>query len=325
MRRLVLAVLCGIAAVPPGGGARAQETDVRPLIERLDRLERDMNMLQRQVYHGGGAPVAVTSTDSQSALGNEVRIGQLEEQMRMLNGQLEEANYNIDQLKHRIDKLSSDLDVRFSELERGGAPPAAGEMAPPPPPTRGPQPLSHGGNNLVPPPPGRPGILGTIPAGPPGSQYQEGPPPMAAAAPQLPAPAGASLPNGTPRQQYDYAFGLLRQANYPAAEQALRAFVQRYPNDDLAGNAQYWLGKTYFVRENYVEAATAFAEGYKRYPRSGKAADNLLELGMSLGNLKRTDEACLAFARLERDFPSAPSGIKERASAEKKRLGCRQG
>lgn len=178
----------------------------------------------------------------------------------------------------------------------------------------------------------QPGILGTLPAGPnapppPANGLPPGglPQTAAAAAPSMPAPAGAGLPNGTPRQQFDYAFGLLRQANYPAAEQALRAFVQRYPNDELAGNAQYWLGKTYYVREDYNNAAIAFAEGYKKYPKSGKAPDNLLDLGFSLANLKRTEEACLAFARFEREFPNAPANSREQAATEKKRLGCKQG
>ncbi len=102
----------------------------------------------------------------------------------------------------------------------------------------------------------------------------------------------------------------------------MRAFVQRYPNDPLAGNAQYWLGETYYVRQDYNNAATVFAEGYQKYPKGGKAADNLLKLGMSLGQLGQKADACRAFARLDRDFPSAPSNVKERAADEKKRLAC---
>jgi tol-pal system protein YbgF len=142
----------------------------------------------------------------------------------------------------------------------------------------------------------------------------------AAAATRAAAPAAA--PSGTPQEQYNYAFGLLRQANYPAAEQSLRAFVQRYPNDPLAGNAQYWLGETYYVRQDYNNAATVFAEGYHKYPKGGKAADDLLKLGMSLGQLGQKADACRAFTRLDRDFPGAPSNVKERAADEKKRLAC---
>ncbi len=145
---------------------------------------------------------------------------------------------------------------------------------------------------------------------------------QAAAAPPARAAAAAAPASGTPQEQYNYAFGLLRQANYPAAEQSLRAFVQRYPNDPLAGNAQYWLGETYYVRQDYNNAATVFAEGYQKYPKGGKAADNLLKLGMSLGQLGQKADACRAFARLDRDFPGALSNVKERAADEKKRLAC---
>ncbi len=114
----------------------------------------------------------------------------------------------------------------------------------------------------------------------------------------------------------------MRQADYPGAEEALRSFVQRYPNDPLAGNAEYWLGETYYVRKDYNNAAATFAEGYRKYPQSGKAADNLLKLGMSLGNVGQKKEACLTFSQLAHDFPKASGNITERANQEKQRLGC---
>ena len=90
----------------------------------------------------------------------------------------------------------------------------------------------------------------------------------------------------------------------------------------LAGNAQYWLGETYYVRKDYNNAAATFAEGYRKYPQSGKAADNLLKLGMSLGNVGQKKEACLTFNQLAHDFPKASSNITERAAQEKQRLSC---
>ncbi|HYM04002.1 MAG TPA: tol-pal system protein YbgF [Stellaceae bacterium] len=309
MRSTAAAVaLCGLAACLVGGTLRAQtpqNSDLRPLLERLDRLERDMNLLQRQVYRGtspNGAPVALSPPDSTSAVNYEVRFGQIDDQMRTITGQIEELNYAIDQMKHRLETLSSDLDQRLTTLEHGsagaGAPNvAAGSPSPPP---RG-----AGANPAQ--PASQSGTLGQLPA----ARDEQ-----TAAATTTAAPgAGAS-----PQEQYNYAFGLLRQANYPAAEQALRSFIQRYPNDQLAGNAQYWLGETFFVRKDYNSAAAVFAEGYQKYPKGGKAADNLLKLGMSLGNLGQKADACRAYSRLDRDFPNSPS--KERAVEEKKKLGC---
>ena len=301
--------LCGVA--------RAQDSDLQPLLDRLDRLERDVNVLQRQVYQGQGSsqnnsagrgPAAAATP--QSALNNELAVSQLQDQMRTLTGKMEEIGYNLDQLKTRLDRLSSDVDLRFSQL--GVQSPANGAAAPPP--LRGgrPAPVRH------PPPPAAPQTLGSLDAG-------AAPPAPASTTPQpqqAGAPAGGELPSGSPQDQYNYAFGLLRRADYPAAAQALRAFVQRYPRDPLAGNAQYWLGETYYVRKDYKNAASAFAEGYQKYPRGPKAPDNLLKLGMTLGNLGQKSDACKAFARLDHDFPGAATNVKEQEASERHSLRC---
>lgn len=325
MRSTAVAAAFSVALMLGGfvPGAQAQQAnDLRPLLDRLDRLERDMNLLQRQVYRGSspsGAPVPVSPPDAQSAVNYEVRFGQIEDEMRTLTGQIEEVTYNLAQMKRRLDTLASDIDQRLGALEHhDGATAPAGEQAS--------SPGNVAARNSAAPPPGaganpaepasRSGVLGQLPANA-GQQTAAAPAAEGAAA----KPSG-SLPAGTSQEQYNYAFGLLRQADYPGAEQALRAFIQRYPNDPLAGNAQYWLGETYYVRKDYNNAAAVFAEGYQKYPKGGKAADNLLKLGMALGQLGQKADACRAFARLDRDFPSAPSTVKERAGDEKKHLGC---
>jgi tol-pal system protein YbgF len=314
MRPTAFAVfLCGLTLCL-AVGARAQTgNDLRPLLDRLDRLERDMNLLQRQVYRGtspGGAPVPMSPADTQAAVNSEVRFGQLDDQMRALTGQIEEITYNLAQVKRRLDTLASDMDQRLTALEHGQAGAAAGAAAP----------LGAEPRALAAAPPKGAGANPAEPASQSGVLGQIGD--QAAAATPARAAAPAPPASGSPQDQYNYAFGLLRQANYPAAEQSLRAFVQRYPNDPLAGNAQYWLGETYYVRQDYNNAAAVFAEGYQKYPKGGKAADNLLKLGMSLGQLGQKADACRAFARLDRDFPGAPGNVKERAADEKKRLAC---
>lgn len=126
----------------------------------------------------------------------------------------------------------------------------------------------------------------------------------------------------SPAEQYNFAFDRLRRADYAGAEEVLRDFIQRYPNDPLAGNAQYWLGETYYVRADYNGAAAAFAEGYLKYPNSGKASDSLLKLGMALGQLGQKADACRAFAKLGAEYSNASALIKTRASDEKRRLNC---
>ena len=160
------------------------------------------------------------------------------------------------------------------------------------------------------------GVLGTLPA----SQAPGGANAATAAATGVANPPSATP--ATPQDQYNYAFGLLQRADYPNAETALRAFVAKFPKDPLAGNAQYWLGETFYVRKDWNNAAIAFADGYEKYPKSSKAQDDLLKLGMSLANLGQKPNACAAFARLDRDFPSAPDTIKQRSAEEKKKAAC---
>jgi tol-pal system protein YbgF len=312
----IAGALVAAALVLGPATARAQN-DTRALVERLDRMERDMNLLQRQVYRGssGGAPVA--PSDPSQELNFQLRMDQIETQMRTITGQQEEINYQLDQLKRRLDKLVSDVDLRLTALEKGGAP--AGEsrsVAVAPQPGRSGQPEPPRGANDPSRAPSTGGVLGTLPSATPGGA----PTPQQAARP-APEQQG-TLPAGTSQEQYNRAFGLLRQADYGGAEAALKQFLQRYPNDPLAGNAQYWLGETYYVRKDYNNAAIAFAEGYRKYPNGGKGPDSLLKLGMSLAEVGQKPQACQALTQLEREYPKASANIGERAKAERQRLEC---
>jgi tol-pal system protein YbgF len=131
-----------------------------------------------------------------------------------------------------------------------------------------------------------------------------------------------ALEGATADEQYQYAFDLLRQNKYGDAEQALRTFVDQYPEHPLAGNASYWLGETFYVRQDYDNAALTFAEGFQKYPQGGKAPDSLLKLGMSLSALGETGDACKAFEELAARYPKASEGIKQRAAREQSKNGC---
>ena len=244
---------------------------------------------------------------------------------------------DLHEISLRLDKLVGDVDFRLSTLERGGsagAPPSQRIGANPPiaAPVPAPAPPQAGS--------GRPGAstgapqlapgevpVRIVPGGPLGqpAPAATGSGPQTAGAP--PVAGAVRLPDGPPEAQYEYAYGLLRKgqlegSDFGPAEEALRAFLAQNPTHRLAGNAQYWLGETYFVRKDYQQAATAFAEGFKRYPNSDKAPDNLLKLGMSLANLKRTREACGTFGELERRYPQASVTIKQTLAREKQRASC---
>src|SRR3546814_791628 len=118
--------------------------------------------------------------------------------------------------------------------------------------------------------------------------------------------ARAKLPPGSPQEQYNYAYKLLVQSDYADAEGAFREFLGAHPQDPLAGNAQYWLGETFYVRQQYEQASAAFLTGYQNYPKGAKASDSLLKLGMSLAALKQNPEACAALGQMSKQFPAAP-------------------
>jgi tol-pal system protein YbgF len=114
----------------------------------------------------------------------------------------------------------------------------------------------------------------------------------------------------------------VKQADYTNAEAALRAFIQAHPRDPLVASAQYWIGETLYARKQYPEAASAFADGYKRFPKGPKAPEELLKLGMALGHTNQKQNACVAFAELDHAFPNANPAIRRAAGEEKHRLSC---
>jgi tol-pal system protein YbgF len=320
---LYLGLLLLVVTMPAVGQDRSTQ-------ERLDRLERDLNMLQRQVYRGAPAPMG---GDPSAAVGMELRLNRLEEQMRDLTGRVEEYTNQIEQLHARIEQVNNDMAARGNE---GG--PGAGPMAAAPPPGRSlPPPAMRSGpgpqadiSDFPPPPPGSgrgPGmpepIFNTLtPPGTPAPPPPGPPANVASAGGGLPSAAARAPAGGSPTDQYNHAFGLLKQADYPRAEVEFRAFLDQHPNDSMAGAAQYWLGDTYYARGRYADAARAFAEVYKRYPKSVKAPEALLKLGMSLGQANQKQNACVALAQLDQAFPHAAGNVKQQSAAEKRRLGC---
>lgn len=330
----LIAVL-GLGVVARPAPAPAQDVDVedyRPLLDRLDRLERDLNLLQRQVYRGkvqaGGAPgggTTETAISPNAVADMQVRVSAFESELRSMTGRMEEVRHNLDQLGARLDKLVADVDTRLSAMEqnianmrRGGTGPIAGAA---PGPGQGPSSSTAAMSGEFTPAGGAED--GTLPVQLPSD---------ATAGAALRAPAGTStevaaaegglLPQGTPLEQYQYARSLLAKADYPAAERTLKAFIQAYPEHDLTENAEYWLGETYYVRSDFTNAAVTYADGYKKYSKGSKAPDNLLKLGLSLANLGETGQACKAFAEIEKKFPDARPDILERAAAEREQRGC---
>jgi tol-pal system protein YbgF len=146
-----------------------------------------------------------------------------------------------------------------------------------------------------------------------------GPPPRAAAAP--PAVRGGEA-DVEPQQLYEQAYGYLLQKDYRSAETGFEDFLRRHPSHQLAGNAQYWLGESFYVRGQYRAAAGAFLKGYQTYARSPKAPETLLKLAMSLQRLGQKDAACSSFNELGTKYPNPPAHVRSMAQTERQRSGC---
>jgi tol-pal system protein YbgF len=144
-------------------------------------------------------------------------------------------------------------------------------------------------------------------------------PPYAVATAQPPAPAGSSA---APHEIYDAATSYLQRRDYPAAEEAFRDFLRRYPADRRAADAQFNLGESLFQRQSYQDAADAFVALSKKYESSAKAPDALLRLGQSLMALNERELACVAFGDVGRKYPRAQPSVKQAVDREQKRARC---
>lgn len=328
-----LALLTLVSGLVFSAPVFAQSGDLAPILDRLLRLERDIKTLNVQVARGGGAVAVAESESGTPATARiSIRLSELEEELRAATGKVETMTNQIEQVGLRLDKLIADLDYRLSALEGGygqanaqnngqGVPQLSAAPSPP-------------GVQKVIPGASQPGVLGMISESEvatlsqPGENQQD----VSSASPGGSAAGGLSasappviisvLPEGTPKERYDFAFGLLRQTKYDEAEIALSEFLTAHANDPLAGNARYWLAESFYVRRQYVQAAESFVAGYQAAPTGPKAPDMLLKLGMSMSNLDKKEEACASFGKLLEDFPEAAKRIISKVTFERKKIGC---
>jgi tol-pal system protein YbgF len=310
MKHVFLVLFLLFAATAP---AAAQVNDMRAILARIEQLQRQMDTVARQVYQGNPPPEAVSkpvlagNTDVQNlAAATDDRLNALEASVREINNRLDTLDYTLGEFKKQLDLLKGDTDMRFKEIAPRAdvkVQPFAGQ-APEPTPEETAAHTQKLMENTV-----SPEV--DTPAGK-----------TAAPADDTDAGAVQNLPTDSATALYDAAFQLVRDRKYAAAEKAFTEFLKRFGSDALAGNAHYWLGETYYVRGNYTEAAKIFAVGYQYYPRSSKAPDNLLKLGLTLAQLGKVQDACVTFGQLTTQYKNAAEVIKQRAEKESKKLKC---
>lgn len=329
--RCFLAITLLAGTLVAGGVAQAQDS----LSARVDRLQRELNDLQRAFYRGEGGSAAQSGQPAPLTGGGvmaptvaaqlDLRMAELEDKLRSLTGQLEEVSFEVRQIGERLDRLVADVDYRLRALE-GEPLAAAGEG---PPSEGGVGPAAEAGTSVS---AGETAALGAGPSSI-GTLKQSDLEAHLAQQGAAESSEGATTGNeavgelsvalaATPSEQYDQALTLLRQREYDSAREVLNAFLAANPDHERAGHAMYWLGETYYVEQDYRSAAVSFAEGVQNYPQSPKAPDSLLKLGMSLGRMGSTDEACAALAELTSRFGQAQANILQKAESERQRLGC---
>ncbi len=262
-----------------------------------------------------------------SIAGLNERVGDLENTLRQLTGQMEQLDHRVSEFDAKIARMQKDFDYKLCTLSAqqlaagggtddqnalpcNGAPAQSNAGAPP---QLGPPPPSNTPIHLAPPP----GVLGTLPPGAPLPQ-QMGPQPSG---PQDGAPMQTASIDTHP--QFDAALNLLAKAQYDEARAAFRIFADAHPKDDLTPQAVYWVGDIAYVQKDYPNAARAFAEELKKFPSSPRAPESMLRLGQSLLAMNQKKEGCTALAALPKSYPTASKTIEAQAVGARKAADCR--
>lgn len=311
----------------------SEQQDNLRIMNRMEKLEHDLSVMQRQIY-SGDTPSAAAQPSSTGASANtaqlNARIDTIEEQMRELTGKIEQAEFANNKLNEKIDKLLADNDYRFNALEQkiGTAPAPAAEDASEPQASIG-EPISKKrqialqdddqtlAEGAIAPTETNPSqILGKTRRR--AEDYADAP----KATKQAAQDEEEKPKKMNPQEQYNRALAQLRDGQYEEAEAGFKKFLATNSKDPLAGSAYYWLGETYFADKTYDKSAVQYLKSYKEFPKGKKAPDSLLKLSLSLEKLKKKKEACATLGKLDEAYPNAANTIKQKADEASTRLKC---
>lgn len=335
----------GVVALSSSLTLAQSPADWNDLNDRLNGLEGRIVNMQRGLRRSPQDQVR-ENIPAKTSAALSLRISTLEGQLRRMTGQMEDLNFQVRRMNDQLKRFNKDAELRFRDLEKGTPssrpvrlPERRSELSPPP--------LKIAPRN-------EPRRLDTRPANPPSmigprwapsrveiirpganDSFRKAAPPMSLG--QIPAEAlgpdstvaSIDTNNGLNQPFVDEAGALYEKAyehylkrKFATAESSFRGFIRRYPRHELVGQAQYWLGETFYVRNKYRQAARAFVIGYRKFPKSRRAPETLLKLSMSLARIGDKAQSCATLDKLAREYPKASSGVKKTASAERRRGGC---
>ena len=300
--------------------------DNHNIYEILDQLQKDIKTLEKAVYSGSIELNSDSSVNLNSNLDNNsedvltrhlLKLSEIENQFQELTNKFEEINFKLDKLSSRMSKVQADNQIRFQDLESVVSSDATTNK------------LTKKTNNdqmEVLPGSSQPQDLGSISykdtATNETSQKTNSVDSTALVVTETFQAEEKILPNESPDKQYQFATSFLKVGDYSTAERAFREFVDTNPEHNLAGNAQYWYAETFRIRQLYTDAASAYLEGYQRYPKGEKAPINLLKLGVSMVQIGEKDQGCKMINGVEEQYPEANQSVIQKAKYESQKFEC---
>ena len=288
--------------------------ELEKAIQQLEILQKDIKTLEKAVYNKESVDVKSLNLDNSS---NDVltkhllKLSELEEQFQNLTNNFEEINFKIDKLSNRITKIQADNQMRFQDIENSG--------------------MNNGNNKKKTKKKKLPGsgdaedlggVTETEIAAVKQIQETQSVESAGTVITENAERTEKILPDSSPEKQYEFAVSFIKVGDYETAELALREFVDNNSQHKLAGNAQYWYGETFRVRQLYQDAATAYLNGYQKYPKSTKAPVNLLKLGVMLVQIGEKEQGCNMIKGVKTQYPKAKQSVIQKAEYEKKKFNC---
>ena len=289
---------------------RAEE-DSASVRSELQKISADLKTLEKAFYKTSEMQLTKISPNSlnEDVLTRHLlKLNEIEEQFQELTNKYEEINFKIDRLSNRITKMQTDNQMRFSDLESSGvSQQSVSKEKKRLPGTDLPQDLGRISDSDL-----------TTTSEVQQTQSVE----TAGLVVTEKTKRKSLLPNKPAKEQYEFAVSFIKVGDYETAEFALREFIDKNKDNQLAGSAQYWYGETFRVRQLYQDAAAAYLDGYQNYPRSKKAPINLLKLGSTLVQLGEKDQGCLMINGVKKQYPKASKSVLQKAEYEKKKFKC---
>ncbi len=299
------------------------------VLEVLDLIQKDLKTLEKAVYSDLSNDNLNDSISSNSTMDQNtedvltrhlLKLTEIENQFQELTNKFEEINFKIDKLSNRVSKVQADNQIRFQELENNSITSTDENKKI--------TSLQKEETKKVLPGSSEPQDLGSI-------SYKDTETNLLTQQTQSIESTGTVvtetfeseeklLPEESPEKQYKFAISFLKVGDYNTAERAFKEFVNTNTEHKLAGNAQYWYAETFRIRQLYTDAASAYLEGYQKYPKSEKAPINLLKLGVSLVQIGEKDQGCLMISGVKEQYPKANQSVLQKAKYEEKKFECKK-